>query len=260
MDDVRAFRKAIGLAVLVSVAAVPETAPAETLTILLGELPPHTTRDGVGREADTIRQVADACGWSVTVRVEPFSRHWRSFEGGAGDAVGGVPEGLDLGGYRTAPYITYRNGVTVLESSGITVESLADLAGLSVVAFYDAKSIIPAVGEAMDTFADYREMADQVTHSRLLFGGRVDAIVGEGMIVAEYNQRLAADDNPMVDASQPVTFMPIFEPTHYAMVFRDPDRGAAFDACLAEVSDEVAAINARYIDRYRDVIGDTYDP
>ena len=245
---------------ILGAALIATTGPAlaQDLTIKMGELPPHVDSDGTGREAELIRSVAEACGWSVAFEVEPFTRHWRSFQDGAGDAVGTVPVGMDLGGTATDVYIEYRNGATVLDASGLTPSSLDDLSGLSVVTFAGAEGILPGLPEAKSTFSDYREVADQLTHSRMLFGERVDAVLGEGMIVAEYSQRLSDDPDSVVDATQPATFTPIFEATPYTMVFRDPDLAAAFDSCLAQAADQVDAINADYVARYRDVIGDAY--
>ena len=49
---------------------------------------------------------------------------------------------MDLGGTRTAPYVAYRNGVTMLDATGIEPTSLDDLAGLNVVAFAGAAGTI----------------------------------------------------------------------------------------------------------------------
>ncbi|WP_299444600.1 transporter substrate-binding domain-containing protein [uncultured Rhodospira sp.] len=250
-------RRRLMIAIL---AASPMATPAfgQDLTVLMGDLPPHTNHDGTGREVEVIARVAKECGWTTAFQVEPFGRHWRSFEEGAADAVGTVPVGMDLGGSATDPYITYMNGVTLLDSTGVAPTSLADLEGLSVVTFANAANIIPGLAEAKDSFAAYREVADQITHSRLLFTGRVDVVLGEGMIVAEYNDRLGQEDT-RIDTAQPATFSPIFAPTPYTLVFRDPALADAFDTCREAVADDIAAINATYIDRYRDVIGTAYD-
>lgn len=237
-------------------AAVAGPALAEDLEVRMSEIPPHMDMNGGGREAEIIEAVADACGWTVRFVVEPFTRHWWSFQNGDGDAVGTVPVSMDLGGTPTDPYVVYINGVTLLDDTGIAPTSLSDLAGLDVVAFAGATDILPGLLEARAGFASYREVGDQYSHSRLLFGRRVDAILGDGMIAAENNQRLADEPILMVDTDQPATFHALFEPTQFAMVFRDPDLAAAFDACLARSTEAIDAINDRYADRYRDVIGD----
>ena len=247
----RRFRVFLTLPVLLGGPAL-----AEDLEVRMAEIPPHMDVGGEGREADIIRAISKACGWTVMFDVEPFTRHWRSFESGDGDAVGTVPIGMTLGGIQTDSYVTYRNGVTMLDATGITPTSLEDLAGLDVVAFAGATDVLPGLLEARAGFSSYREVGDQLSHSRLLFAGRVDAILGDGMITAEYNRRLANGPILAVDASQPTTFSPIFEPTRFAMVFRDPDRAMAFDACLDQSREAIAAINAAYVERYRDAIGE----
>jgi len=252
-----ALLRSLMVTILLTLVATPAT--ARTVTILLGNVPPNVDRNGHGREIEIISRIADACGWTPIFRIEPYGRHWRSFQDGAGDAVGTVPPGLDLGGTHTASYITYRNGVSVLASRGIHPTSLDDLADLSIVAFMGAHTAIPGLTEAKEHFFSYQEIADQMIHSRLLFAGRVDAVLGEGMIVAEYNHRLAKTDRDRFDTTQPVIFTPIFAPTHHEMVFRDPALAEAFNGCLDAVSDDLPAITAQYANRYRDVIGDAYD-
>ena len=228
---------------------------AQDLEVRMAEIPPHMGMDGGGREADIIRAVAGTCGWTVTFVVEPFTRHWRSFENGRGDAAGTVPIDMDLGGTRTAPYVAYRNGVTMLDATGIEPTSLDDLAGLNVVAVAGAAGVLPGLLEARAGFASYREVGDQLSHSRLLFGRRVQAILGDGMIAAENNRRLANGSIATVDTDQPVSFFPIFEPTPFVLVFRDPNLARDFDACLARSADAITVINAAYAERYRDLIG-----
>lgn len=176
-----------------------------------------------------------------------------------------VPAGLDLPGTATRPYIQYQNGVSVLAERDLQIDSLDDLAGLSVIAFQGAEDILPGLAAAVPTFGAYREVADQIIQSRLLFAGRTDAVIGDGLLFAAYNAELAASgtaqfDAGQFDAGQPVTFAAIFAPTDYALHVRDPALAAAFDSCFAEAEADgtLGEINRRYVDRYRDVLGDQY--
>ena len=60
--------------------------------------------------------------------------------------------------------------------------------------------------------------------------------------------------------SLPLEFRAIFEPSNYAMNFRDPDMSAAFDRCFGELETDgtIAAINTKWIDKYRDSLADNY--
>ncbi|MBO9396094.1 transporter substrate-binding domain-containing protein [Shimia sp. R9_2] len=239
------------------------TAPvfAETLTIMAADLPPMVYADGTGREAEIVTAVMGHCGHEVAFEVQPFTRHWASFEAGKGDAVMTVPVGMPMEGTQGAAYIAYQNGVSFLAGSGSDYGALSDLAGLSVAAFQGASNILPGLAEASDTFASYREMTDQETQSKLLFGGRVDGILGDGMLFAAYTASLRdAGSSAGIDASQPLEFRAIFEPSNYAMNFRDAALAADFDRCFAELEADgtITAINAKWVDKYRDTLGNNY--
>jgi ABC-type amino acid transport substrate-binding protein len=221
---------------------------ADTVTILAADLPPMVYADGSGREAEIVTRVKEHCGHEVNYVVQPFTRHWATYEGGTGDAVMTVPVGMPMDGAQSAPYIAYQNGVSYLASSGNNFIALDDLAGLSIAAFEGASGILPGLSDAQGSFGSYREMADQETQSKLLFGGRVDGILGDG------------GSSAGVDASQPLEFRAIFEPSNYAMNFRDPDMSVAFDRCFTELEADgtIAAINTKWIDKYRDSLADNY--
>ena len=233
---------------------------ADEIHIIGANLPPMMMEGGEGREAEIIRATLERCGHTITWDLQPFTRHWASFDGGAGDAVTTVPQGMPIAGQATQAYVSYQNGVSHLSASE-ALDSLADLSGRSVVSFQGAAEILPDLGAARGSFSTYREMTDQLSHSQLLFSGRVDAVVGDGMIFAEYNRQLAAKGDSLgFDPTQGVTFNATFAPSHYTMAFRNPAHAADFDRCLAEVQADgtVQAINTRWADRYRDVLGTQY--
>jgi len=249
---------AVGFVILVCVTG---QAQADRITIVSAELPPMMTRDGEGREAAIIRTALERCGHSVEFLVQPFTRHWGLYEDGTGDAVTTVPTGQDMSGSLTQPYIQYQNGVSYLSSRGYAVDALEDLAGLKVVAFEDASKILPGLKDASERFASYRETIDQIFQSRLLFAGSVDAVIGDGMLLAEYNRSLGERASTLrFDPTQPVTFSRIFRPSDYVMAFRDPSHAADFNRCFAEAAADgtIDAINRSWVDRYRDVLGSAY--
>lgn len=252
---------------------------ARPVTVLAPELPPMVSADGTGREATIIRETLAACGHEARFKVVPFGRHWndyrdsvRSSGQGSGqstaqvDAVSTVPAGVEMPGARSAPYILYQNGASVLKSSGLNVQSLADLAGKRVITFSGAPDVLPGLRAAIPSFGDFRERADQMVHSNLLFAGRVDAVLADGLIFAEYNRQLqekakSAGGLPF-DPAQPVQFTAIFPPTAYSMVFRDESLRADFDRCLAEMKarGRIDAIDREWVARYAATVGDRYLP
>jgi ABC-type amino acid transport substrate-binding protein len=261
------------LAALAALIGMALPAAARPVTVLAPELPPMVSADGTGREATIIKEALAGCGHEVRFKVVPFGRHWNDYRdsvqaGGQGavqvDAVSTVPAGVEMPGARSAPYILYQNGASVLTSSGLNVQSLADLAGKRVITFSGAPDVLPGLRAAIPSFGDFRERADQMVHSNLLFAGRVDAVLADGLIFAEYNRQLqekakSAGGLPF-DPAQPVQFTAIFPPTAYSMVFRDESLRADFDRCLAEMKAKgrIDAIDREWVARYAATVGDRY--
>lgn len=270
---VRAFAApmdvAARLALIIGLVSAALPAAARPVTILAPELPPMMTADGTGREASIITETLAACGHEAHFKVVPFGRHWNDYRdgvqaGGHVDAVTTVPAGMEMPGSRSVPYIFYQNGASVLKSSGLTVRSLADLAGKRVITFSGAPDVLPGLRAAIPSFGDFRERADQMVHSNLLFAGRVDAVLADGLIFAEYNRQLqekakSAGGLPF-DPAQPVQFTAIFPPTSYSMVFRDESLRTDFDRCFAELKAKgrVDAIDREWVARYAATVGDRY--
>lgn len=257
------------LALIIGLASAALPAAARPVTILAPELPPMMTAAGTGREASIIKEALAACGHEAHFKVLPFGRHWNDYRdgvqaGGQVDAVATVPPGMEMPGSRSVPYIFYQNGASVLKSSGLTVRSLADLAGKRVITFSGAPDVLPGLRAAIPSFGDFRERADQMVHSNLLFAGRVDAVLADGLIFAEYNRQLqekakSAGGLPF-DPAQPVQFTAIFPPTSYSMFFRDESLRADFDRCFAELKAKgrVDAIDREWVARYAATVGDRY--
>lgn len=244
-----------------SLALFSGPAMAADIEILAGDLPPMIQKDGTGREAEIISAVLGHCGHTAVFTVQPFTRHWQSFETGAGDAVATVPLGMPTAGTQTQTYISYQNGVSYLSSSEREAATLADLSGWQVVAFEGASTIIPGLDGSTSTFKSYREMADQKTQSKLLYGKRVDGILGDGMLFAEFSRQLReAGASAGVNADQAIEFRAIFDPSPYAMSFRDPALAADFDRCFAELetAGTIAEINTKWTDKYRDALEGNY--
>jgi len=242
-------------------AVMSSSVQADTIEILAGDLPPMFFEDGTGREAELITGAMERCGHSVRFTIQPFTRHWTSYENGEADAVATVPLGMPLKGTSTSAYIEYQNGVSYLAEGDNSFPTLDALSGHSVIAFKGASEILPGFGDVTSSFSDYREVTDQITQSRMLFGKRVDAIVGDGMLFAEYNSQLVNQkDSLKFDPTQPVSFQALFEPSPYAIVFRDAELAAAFDRCFSEMKEDgtVDQINKAWVDKYRATLGSSY--
>lgn len=248
----------VALGLMMSAGALP--VQADEIKVLAGNLPPMFLDDGKGREAEIITAVMEKCGHTVSYEIQPFTRHWESYKSGAGDAVATVPQGMPIDGTPSDVYIQYQNGVSFLTDSGASYDGLADLAGKKVIGFKGAESIIPGLSDHTGSFADYREVTDQITQSRSLFGGRVDAIIGDGMLFAEYNQQLRGQSDLRFDPNQSVTFKAVFDSSPYTMAFRNAAHAEDFNRCYKELDADgtIAKINTAWVDKYRDSLGDSY--
>lgn len=246
---------------LFSIGALTSTpAFADDITILAPNLPPMFEGGQDGREAEVIMAAMEKCGHTVTFNIQPFTRHWASFKNGDGDAVTTVPAGLPMGGTETVTYIQYQNGLSSLSSSATNPSNFDELAGKNVVAFEGAGGILPGLKDAASKFGSYREVADQNVQSRLLFSGRTDVVIGDGMIFAALNEALVTDTKLNFDVKQPVVFKKSFAPSDYTMNFRNPTHASDFDRCFKEASDDgtIGKINKSWTDKYRNTLGNEY--
>lgn len=247
----------------VTVAAVlagVHTAGAETVTIAAPTLPPHVTAEGKGREAQIIRETLEACDHEVRFETAAFGSHWTRYrEKERLDAVTTVPEGKELPGQMSQPYVRYQNGVSVLESADLDVDELADLEGRDIVTFQDGIEIL-GLSDKREMFGRVHEVADQEVHSRLLFAGRVDAVLSDGLIFAAFNRRLRETKDVNFDPNQDVRFTAVVPPTAYRMAFRDAGLRDDFDRCFQKLKAEgrIEAINTEHISRFRDTVGKQY--
>lgn len=255
---VMSFIKLFASGVVAVIVAFP--ASADEITVMAGDLAPMFLKDGKGREAEIITAALEKCGHTAKFEIQPFTRHWESYNSGKGDAVATVPVGMPIEGTATSEYIRYQNGVSYLTDSNADFGKIEDLKGKKVIGFKGAESIIPGLADHTGSFADYREVTDQITQSRTLFGKRVDAIIGDGMLFAEYNSQLRSQNGLKFDPNQPVTFKAVFDSSPYAMAFRNAGHAADFDRCFKEIEADgtVAAINKTWVDKYRDSLGNSY--
>lgn len=257
------FKKAvsaIGLGMLVM--GFAPTSLAEHLRILAPDLPGTSEAGGFGRDAETVRRVLEHCGYETEFIIQPFGRHIVTFRDSAkADAVMTVPLGMRLPGHSTAAYIWYQNGAVYDANRIPEVSELADLWGLDVVTFKDGVRLL-GLDEVRSRFGNMFEIANQRIHSHLLFLGRVDAILADGLIVAEVNRQMLAEETRIPGASDglDVRFAPIFNPSPYKMVFRQPSLARDFDDCYdqAYAAGVVGDIDEKYIGKYQDALGYRY--
>ena len=249
---------AAGLLVAASAAA----APAAEIKIIAPDLPPMIDQSGKGREAEVIARTLAACGHTASFKIEPYGRHFEQYrKDEKADAVTTVSMGLELPGYPSVTYIHYQNGASVLKDSGLQVAALDDLKGKRAVTFPAGKDILPGLKAFAPSLAELQEKSDQLSHSKMLFAKRVDVVLGDGLIFAEYNRQLRSKAAALsFDPSQGVVFTAIFPPTPYVMMFRNEAIRNDFDRCYADLSKrgEIDMINKAAVEPYRETVGKNY--
>lgn len=250
------------LAVAVA-AALAQPLLAEHLVIYGPDLPSSSEPGGKGRDGETVGTVLQYCGYTTEFRLMPFGRHIRSFtEADVADGVMTVPLNTTVAGASSEAYIWYQNGAASLRSKALDIGSVDDLAGLRLVTFQNGISILE-LEEYLEQFGSITEVSNQRVHSHLLFLGRVDAILTDGLILAEINRRLENEDKAVLkgaELGEPMDFAPIFQPTPYKMVFRNERHRDDFERCYSQLDQlgHIHEINDRHVGKYRDSIGYRY--
>lgn len=247
---------------LILLLALAETSVADRLRIFAPDLPSSSEPGGVGRDAEIVKQVLKTCGHDAEFVIQPFGRHIITYrQSSEGDAVMTVPLAAELPGASTAAYIWYQNGAVYDADRISEISGLPDLWGLDVVTFKDGIRLLD-LGEFESKFGSLVEIANQRIHSHLLFLGRVDVILADGLIVAEINRRVRKSESLMgaVTKEHRFRFAPIFTPAPYKMVFREPALAKSFDECfdMAYANGTIYEINQKYIGSFQNELGYRY--
>ncbi|MBY6034115.1 ABC transporter substrate-binding protein [Marinobacter daepoensis] len=235
---------------------------AHVITVLAPEVPANSERDGTGRDLEIFSAVMERCGREVRFEFSPFLRHLRNYtHEHMGDAVMTVDTFRDAPGFATIPYVFYQNGVVVLDSADVKPYSLSSLEGLRVVYFPGAPRLL-GFDARHHGFADSFAFLDERVHARVLFYGRADAVLTDGLIFSEITRNLNTSHafGQELDPTQKVMFIPIFPPSPYRAFFRSEALRDEFNRCLRilEGEGEVKAINIKYVDEHRDMLGYGY--
>jgi polar amino acid transport system substrate-binding protein len=226
---------------------VSVSAQTELKAVVGLSLPPYImqgTNNGV--EADIVRQALLAAKYNLKLEYVPFARVSVSMANKTADCAFPINEGSGVTGvYYSDSHISYQNVVVALTSRGLKVTSVADLKGLRVVAFGDAKNYLgPEYAAMAKENKNYSEIADQESQVKMLFKDRADVLVTDINIFKYFRQNIKD-----MDVSQPVTYFKIFPPTAYKVAFTSKAVCDKFNAGLKAIkaSGKYAAIFKSYI-------------
>lgn len=253
------------IAALFSLCCLAPRLEAKALRMIGPEIPPHFDREGRGRIADVVSAVLDRCSHSVSFTVVPFGRHWKDYtDNDLFDGLATAEADQEFPGYSTKPFMHLQDGATVFAGQGLAgITTVAELSGKSIVAFPAADKIL-GIEALVPGFKSFTMRADRFDQIRLLLSSRVDAILADGLITANFirilRDRALAGEEPDVNPVRALVFRRIFHSGPQRLYFRDPVVTADFDRCFADLLTDgtVERLAKPYVDRYRDILGDQY--
>jgi len=185
-----------------------------------------------GIEYEVVRQALAMSGHRIVPKLTVLARVPKEMAMGDIDAGLTIRPETGVDACYSDPHVTYRNYVITLESSKLTIDSLADLSDKSAVAFQNAHIYLGEdYARAVGKSSAYREEANQVVQALLLYSGRIQAVVADYNIFRWY----AAEVRGKVDVTQKLHLHPVFPPTEYHVAFRDPAICAQFNTNLAKL-------------------------
>lgn len=180
----RVIKTMFGIIVLVFLSVgstLAKSADQRVLEVLVGlDRPPYVMEEiNSGYELELLDDVFAQMGYQLDFLFMANDRTAEFIKSRSFDVVATVNEGLGTEvRHHTRPYIIYHNYVVSLAEKDLTIDTVADLAGLRVGAFHAARLLL---GEAFTKITDkaylYLEIANQLTKVEMLFKGRLDAIV-----------------------------------------------------------------------------------
>ncbi|RTE85592.1 MULTISPECIES: ABC transporter substrate-binding protein [Gammaproteobacteria] len=203
---------------------------ASSLHVLVGlHKPPYIDlTSNSGYEIELMELIGAHMGVHVNFTHVPNGRIGETLSADAFDASSLQKEETGPNDYYySCPYIQYQNMVVTRQQDRLTINSLEDLLGLSVLAFQTANIVLGEdFSNAIERAEDYNETVDQSAQVEMLLRGRVQAIVIDRNILNHY---LLTSDNP-----SPLNRLTIAT-TNYQVAFKDPNLRDRFNEAQSQV-------------------------
>ena len=192
---------------------------AQTLKMAVGwSKPPFVMADtGTGIELDIVREALAIHDYQFSPVFMPQGRTTKAlmYDDMHGSLT--LPDNFHHDEiFLSQPYITYQNVVVTLTDNQLSVNSLADLSKISVIAFQNAGRYLgQAYADAILVNSTYTELPNQKAQVAMLFKDRAQAIVLEINIFNFLRQQL-----PTAEKERPVTIHYLFPANHYRVGFK----------------------------------------
>lgn len=213
------FWRYISLMLLSNLAFAADKPPSVSMSAS-DTIAPYFLDEHHGLQYELVQSILHSAGLRLDRLVlAPNFRSLRLLSQAEVDCFINAQSGLN-GMYYSQPYHSFHNVVAVRTDSALKIETVADLNGLSVAGFQDAKQFLGAdfLHFAQDN-PRYVEVPNQLNQVNMLLRGRVDAIVIEEGILSWYWNELVKKS---LQESPQFTIFPIFSPIELRIACLDP--------------------------------------
>lgn len=199
---------------------------AEPLHIGLHLSPPwaylNSESKVVGIHPEIIRRSFAASEYRPYFSIYGYSRLLSEFNAKKIDFASPLTRSLP-GVYHSLKYLPFRTVAMALKERNLEVARVADLKGLRIIAFQQAKNVLGSefnllMAQQSDKYTEFSERDRQL---KMLFRKRADIVIGERRILSSLAERLAPE--------QPVEVFSIFEIDIFTAGARDQKVISAFD-------------------------------
>ena len=168
----------------------------KTVSFVIGlSLEPYFIKGGKGIIGEIISESLQSQGYSVSFQNRSNLEALKAFNNHQYDAVAVVtPEMVNA--FLSKPFAQFDNRVITLADGTPAITELAQLQGLSIIGFSNARTYLGDDFEKTIKHANYREIESQLEQARALLDGEVDAIVTDTFIF-EFNRKRLIRKSPM---------------------------------------------------------------
>jgi polar amino acid transport system substrate-binding protein len=231
--------KCLGVLALLALTVAPDVQSEELVIAFSLDTPPFVMdKAKSGIEVDIVRDAMKRRGYTFTTRQMPYGRLPGAVTEIGLDAAATVMQS-DNGTFYSESYITFHNVAITKRSSGIKIDTIADLKGKSIVAWQNAYEELGPEFEALFSpqvrepyRKKYQEIADQKQQVEIFWQGEAEVIVIDKSVMRWFTNELAGK----VNTSQALVNHEIFPAkTQFRISFRDKQVRDDFNAGLNEI-------------------------
>ncbi len=237
---------------LLSVLSSAVVQARELKIIFSSYTPPYVfqaeTTDKPGILVEIFQQAFAGTDYTVKPVFLPLGRGFKLLEEKRVDALSISTTNLGLKAYYSDYCIEYHNYAIGLVSRPHSIKHIADLKGLSIIAFQKADTYLgKEFNETVTGNPNYVEMANQENQVHMLLKGRIDIAVMDRSIFQYYRNKLINEG--MVHKDAEYQLYDLFNPSRYRAAFADEKVRDRFNEGLKRLhaSGAYQAIYSKYI-------------